>query len=77
VTAKPSIQDQIIDAVTGLLDLATAYHPDPVSDETLTECHACGEWEGHAESCFVPALERWQNAPSPEYARIGVQDPRD
>lgn len=52
----------VLDAVESLLDVSLSRHQDRTADETLTECHVCGEWESHADYCFMPALIRWQES---------------
>ncbi len=56
-------EPEIAAAVEALLDLASARHYDSASDETFTECRVCGEWEGHRDGCFVPALQAWAAGP--------------
>lgn len=52
--------DELIDAVQHLIELSTANHADRrASGEAFVECKACGEWDGHAPTCFVPALLTW------------------
>lgn len=58
----PDRQDQIVDAVETLVDVAVSRHTNR-DDETFTECHVCHEWEGHTHTCFVPALEQWLKTP--------------
>jgi hypothetical protein len=53
----------IADAVEALLDVARIRHTEAKDDgETFTECRMCGEWEGHANDCAVPLLEKWLNS---------------
>lgn len=52
----------VIDAVESLLDASLQRHYDQRADETFLECHACGGWEEHKRGCFVPVLQKWQNA---------------
>jgi hypothetical protein len=54
------VSDTVIEAVAELLDTVTngTYHES--TDEVFTQCLMCGEWEGHADECPVPALKKWQ-----------------
>lgn len=59
---RPSVPAaDVLDAAQVTLDLALGHHVDPNSDETFVECRVCGEWEGHTDGCFIPALHRWLN----------------
>lgn len=55
-------EDDMIEAVEALLDVATTPHSN--GDETFIECHACGGWDEHKADCFVPALNVWMTVPS-------------
>lgn len=52
-------QRRVIDAAEALIDVTLVGHTDRNTDETFIECRACGGWEEHADTCFVPALEKW------------------
>jgi hypothetical protein len=57
-----SPENELNRAADELLDLAISRHPHVGGDdesETFLECNVCGEWEGHRDGCFVPALETW------------------
>ena len=56
----------LVDALDGIACDALQHQADPQSDETLVLCLICGEWEGHAEICPLPAIEKWLATPAAE-----------
>lgn len=49
----------LVELLNAIADEATSRHHDHQSDETLVECHVCGEWEGHTDECPIPAIQKW------------------
>ncbi len=47
----------VIELMNLLADNAIVRHSN--DDETFLECLVCGEWDGHADECPMPAIERW------------------
>lgn len=58
MTAEWTTPEPLVEALSAVLDAQhREYHPQ--SDETFVQCLVCGEWEGHDDSCPVPAIENW------------------
>ena len=54
----------LVELLIDVSDRATEWHTMPGDDpETFLECLLCGEWEGHADLCPMPAIERWLSEP--------------
>lgn len=55
---------EVLQLVNTLIDQARtsqSWH----TGETFVQCLVCGEWEGHADNCPMPALIRWQTDDEP------------
>ena len=63
--------DSLTDLVEELMCATVSEHYESKADETYTYCNACGEWEGHTDDCFMPALEAWYNE-EPKHKRVEV-----
>lgn len=58
-----SRQDDIADLVQDLLDTAIEHMHDRASEETFHECQMCGDVDSHTDTCPIPWLQKWQDAP--------------
>jgi hypothetical protein len=52
-------QAEIAEKLQDVLELAENRMHDSVSGENMTECRCCGDVDGHAAGCPVPAIEAW------------------
>lgn len=59
---KHEVPVDVENALVDLVDVCIVLHYDHRSEETLTECRCCGEWEGHTDVCPMPAIGRWIEA---------------
>lgn len=50
------VPQRVWDVLEELCDEAMARHYDSRSEETLTECRLCDEWEGHKPGCPMPLV---------------------
>lgn len=60
-----SQEDDVIEALEGLMDVALIKHFDPKADETFIECKVCGGWEEHADDCPMPLILRIMDSAIP------------
>lgn len=49
----------VVERVMGLLEVTFVPRYIEDTDETLAECQACGELEGHEPDCPIPACFQW------------------
>ena len=56
MTAKP---ESLLDAADAFLVRVLYHETNEVAGEAFTVCGVCHEVDGHADSCFVPAMIAW------------------
>lgn len=58
--AKVPLSDllQVVGDATAFLDSAESRQQN-TDGETFVRCNVCSEWDGHHDSCFIPAMTKW------------------